>query len=222
MKTDLINKINLGEYVNCYLKTNQIYIENDAFNQNELKLCLTICDDEHINESWAIDLKGVSHYHNLLGIAYMPYFTIDLEDHHPLLWDYHYDSVECELSGTQDLESKQMNELIGELARCYQDNTYGFINLGSNPLLTPIMASNGNPFFSTNQKMIELTEGIFNKYKVHLLNKKIRTGKQKGWAFRPNAKVMLFRNPFIASMTTAFGQAYIVADEISINASNDV
>ncbi|MBK9690043.1 MAG: hypothetical protein IPO65_20875 [Saprospiraceae bacterium] len=70
--------------------------------------------------------------------------------------------------------------------------------------------------------MIELTEGIFNKYKVHLLNKKIRTGKQKGWAFRPNAKVVLFRNPFLSSKTTAFGQAYIVADEISINASNDV
>lgn len=222
MKPDLINKINLGEYVNCYLKTNQIYIENDAFNQNELKLCLTICDDEHINESWVIDLKGVSHYHNLLGIAYMPHFTIDLEDHHPLLWHYLYDSVECELSGTQDLESKQMNELIGELARCYQDNTYGFINLGSNPLLTQFKTKNGNPFFSTNQKMIEITEGIFNKFNVHLSNKKIMTGKQKGWAFRPNAKVMLFRNPFIFSKTTAFGQAYIVADEISIKASNDV
>ncbi|MBK9690030.1 MAG: hypothetical protein IPO65_20790 [Saprospiraceae bacterium] len=63
----------------------------------------------------------------------------------------------------KDLESKQMNELIGELARCYQDNTYGFINLGSNPLLTQFKTKNGNPFFSTNQKMIEITEGIFNK-----------------------------------------------------------
>ena len=217
MKTDLINKINHGEYVNCYLKTNQIYIENDAFNQNEIKLCLTICDDEHINESWIIDLKGVREYHNLHGISYMPHFTIELENNHPLLWDYLYDTVECELSGTQDLESKQMNEFIGELARCYQDNTYGFVNIESNPLFTPIMDSNGNPFFSTNQKMVEITEGVFNRYNVHLLNKKFLTGKQKGWAFRPNAKVMLFRNPFISSPTSAFGQAYIVADEISIN-----
>lgn len=217
MKHDLIQRIILGEYKNCYLSTNQIIINNNAYVQNDLKLFLTFSDDENVNESWVMEFRGVSHYHNLMSIAYMPHFTIDLEDHHPLLWTYHYDMVECELTGMQELDSRQMNELIGEVAKCYHENTFGFINLDSNQLLTRFKTKNGNHFFETNQKIIEITEGIFNKYNVHLSNKIIRTGKQKGSAFRPNAKVMIFRNPFISSKKTSFGQTYIVADEISIN-----
>ena len=171
MKHDLIQRIVLGEYKNCYLSTNQIIINNNAYVQNDLKLFLTFSDD----------------------------------------------MVECELTGMQELDSRQMNELIGEVAKCYHENTFGFINLDSNPLLTRFKTKNGNHFFETNQKIIEITEGIFNKYNVHLSNKIIRTGKQKGSAFRPNAKVMIFRNPFISSKKTSFGQTYIVADEISIN-----
>lgn len=69
--------------------------------------------------------------------------------------------------------------------------------------------------------MIEITEGIFNKYNVNLLKKQMKTGKLKGWAFKPNAKVMLFRNPFISSTKTVLGQTYIVADEIRINLNNE-
>lgn len=220
MKNDLIDRIKLGEYDECYLKTNEIIVKNNAYIQNELKLSIFISDDQNINENWTIEFNGVSQYHDLIGITYMPYFKIDLEDNHPSLWDYLYDSVECELSGLERLKSNLMNELIGEIARCYNENTYGFIDLESNPLLSQFQTKNGNLFFSTNQKMIEITEGIFNKYNVNLLNKQIKTGKQKGWAFKPNAKVMLFRNPFISTTKTVLGQTYIVADEIRISIIN--
>lgn len=219
MKSDLIDRINLGEYDNCYLKTNEIIVKNNAYIQNELKLSIFISDDKNINEYWTIDCNGVRQYQNLNGLPYMPYFKIELEDNHPLLWDYLYDTVDCELCGLEGLKSSVTNELIGEIARCYYENTYGFIKLESNPLISQIKTTNGNLFFSTNQKMIELTEGIFNKYNVSLLNKEIITGIQKGWSFKP--KVMLFRNPFISSTKTVFGQTYIVADEIRINKMND-
>lgn len=217
----LIERIKLGEYENCYLKTNEIIVKNNAYIQNELRLSIFISDDQKVNEYWTIDLKGVSLYHNLIGITYMPYFTIDLEENHPLLWDYLYDSVDCELSGLERLKSNSRNELIGEIAKCYIENTFGFIDLGSNPLLRQIQTRSGNLFFSTNQKMIEITEDIFNKYNVNLLKKQFKTGIQKGWAFKPNAKVILFRNPFISSPKIASGQTYIVADEIIINIKNE-
>lgn len=221
MKNDLINRIKLGDYDNCYLKTNEIIAKNNVYVENDLKLSISISDDLNINEYWTIDFNGVSQYDNLIGLAYMPYFRIDLEDNHPLLWDYIYDSVECELSGLEGLKSNLINELIGEIARCYDENTYGFIKLESNPLLRQIRTKNGNLLFSTNQKIIEITEGIFNKYNVIFLKKQIKTGKLKGWAFKPNAKVMLFRNPHISSTKTVLGQTYIVADEIRINLNNE-
>ena len=216
MKDDLLNRIKLGEYDKCYLKTNEITAKNTSYIQNDLKLSISISDDQNINENWTIQFKEVTNYQNLIGISYLPYFKIDLEENHPLLWDYIYDSVECELSGVDELKSNSINELIGEIAKCYNENTYGFIKLESNPLLNQIRTKTGNLYFSTNQRIIELTESIFNNYNVNLVKKRIKSGKQKGWSFKPNAKVMLFRNPFISSCKTVRGQTYIVANEIEI------
>jgi hypothetical protein len=221
MQNDLIESIKLGVYDKCFLKTSEIRIKNNGYTQNELKLSIFISDEQDINEYWTIDFIGVAEYHNLMGINYMPFFKIDLEVEHPLLWDYLFDTVECELSGVAGLNSDSLNALTGALARCYYENTYGFIKIESNPLLSQLKRTNGNLFFSTNEKIIEITESIFNQYNIHLLEKQIRRDSQKGWYFRPNAKVLLFRNPFVTSATNASGQTYIVADEIRINKLNE-
>ena len=214
MKTDLINRIKKGKYDKCYLKTSVVKGLNNAFVINKMHLSVHISDDQKINENWTIELSGVIQYHNLIAISYLPYFHISIEENHPLLWNYQFDRVECKLKGIKKLNEKSTNELIGELATSYNEHTYGFLRFETNPLLNPIRNSDGDRLFFTNQKVIEITESIFNKYNITLENKQVITGKQIGLAHKPKAKVLLFRNPFISSAKMIRGQSYIVADEI--------
>ncbi len=221
MQEEFINRMESGEYDNCFLKTDEISAINNAFISNSLELSIFISDDQKINENWTVEFNGVSYHHNLLGISYMPYFKIYIQKDHPLLWSYQYDSVECELHGVDNLSTKSRNDLIAELADSYLEQTGGFIRFETNPISNPIRNSNGNRLFLTNQKIFEMVEPILRKQKISIEKIITKSGQQKGWAYRPNVKVILIRNPFVSSIKSIYGQTYIVADKINFKKNSE-
>ena len=221
MENRFIENIRKNKYDKCYLKTSEIKAKNNAFVSNELELSITVSDDQLINENWQIKIKGLSQYHNLIGISYKPYFKIEIENEHPLLWNYKYNLIETELSGIEKLKSVKHNSLIGELANLYANEIGNFVKFETNPISNSMKNSKGKRLFFSNQKLFGMIEPILLKYGITINNFKVKSGAEKGWANKPHAKVMLIRNPFISSKETIGSQTYIIADAFSFEMKNE-
>ena len=222
MKTELIHSQENSKYEKCYLKTDEIKAQNNAFNDNEIKLSISISDDLKTNEKWVIVANGVNQYHNLIGISYMPYFKIEIEDDHPLLWDYNYNRIETELSGIENLAPTVQNEMIAEIAKVYLEDLGGFIKFETNPISTPLKNSKGEKLFITNQKLYNLIEPILLKHGISINQIDIKPKTQKRRANKSKAKVLLFRNPFVTSRKSIKGHSYIIAAEFMIEQKTKV
>ncbi|HMU03508.1 MAG TPA: hypothetical protein PJ990_07775 [Saprospiraceae bacterium] len=133
MQIEFIDNVKNGFYDSCFIKTTEILAINDGYISNSLKLTIFISDEQNISEKWTLTAGGVCNHHNLFSLSYLPYFTIDLEKNHPLLWSYQQNLINCQLKGIEALDYKQKNELIGELANYYSKEAVGFSE--SNPIL---------------------------------------------------------------------------------------
>ena len=221
MENELIQRIENSEFESCFLRTNKIVANNNAFVSNNLELNISISDEQIINENWIIKAHGVTSYNNLISASYMPFFTMNILTDHPLLWDFKYESIECELIGINFLEKNRFLELIISLSDCFKNQSGGFIRFDNNPLANQNLNLRDKIVFKSNKKILELIKPIFEEYQIQMNIIEIRTGEQKGWAYKPKAKVLLIRNPFVSSLKLTRGQAYIVADEFIIKRKNE-
>jgi len=209
-----------GKYDSCFLKTTEILAINDGFISNSGNLSFIISDDQNINERWTLTADGGCIYHNLFSLSYMPYFAMDLEENHSLLWRYQEDLINCQLKGFDILNDKQKNELIGELAKYYSKDAGGFFE--SHPILNPIRDSNGNLILETNQKVFELIEPILRKHEITIENYHVLSSNQKGSSNNQNLKVLLIRNPFVTSVNAIREQTFIIANELKFEKNSTV
>ncbi len=220
MQIEFIDKVKKGIYESCFIMTTEILAINDAYNSNSIKLSIFISDEENINEKWTLTADGVCNHHNLFSLSYLPYFTIDLEENHPLLWSYQQNLIKCQLKGIEALDYKQKNELIGELANYYSKEAVGFTE--SNPILNPIRDSSGNLILETNQKVFDMIEPILRKHKITIENYKVVSSNQMRSSNSPSLRVLLFRNPFVTSINAIRRQTFIIANEIKFEKINNV
>ncbi len=221
MKREFIENIKTGKYKNCYLKTSEVKATNNSFISNELKLSLTISDDQLINENWEIEIIGLRQYHNLIGISYKPYFNIEIKKDHPLLWNYKYDLIEAELGGMDELKPSAKNSLVGELATLYLNDFGGFVKFETNPISKELKNSEGKRLFFSNQKLFGMVAPILLNYGISSKILKVKSEGQKRWTNTPDAKVMLFRDPFITSEGSLGNCSYIIADDFNFELKNE-
>lgn len=214
MTIEFLDNVKKGIYDSCFIKTTEILAINDGYISNSLKLSIFISDEQNINEKWTLTADGVCNYHNLFSLSYMPYFTINLEEYHPMLWRYEQNLINCQLKGFEILNVKQKNELIGELANYYSKEAVGFLE--SHPILNPVRDSNGNLILETNQKVFELIEPILRKHEITIENYQVLSS-QKGSSNHQNLKVLLIRNPFVTSVNAIREQTFIIANELKFD-----
>ena len=203
--------------------------ENDFYQNGNIFLINTKCELGKLNLSefnfvientdnntqlrktsyWKIIANNALDYQNLRNKVLLPYVKITILDNHPLLWNYKEDIYECGLKGFP----KNSAEFIGDLTLEFEKDTGNWLNL--NKFLFSI-----NEYFKKNDYTIisiptslkNIFEKICQKHKINFNVENIIKAINKGFEYRPEAKVLIFGNEDVSPNYFNLNQPYIIAD----------
>ncbi|CAM4356396.1 hypothetical protein [Gillisia limnaea] len=155
-----------------------------------------------------IDFKGI--FEDL----YLPYIKLKILNDHPLLWMYNQPNLECELIKFPENPS----EFIGDLFFEYEKIAGNWIPLHKTFwALNKYYKENGKRNISVPKPLKEPIEKVCKKHGVDFKVKKEIDSYDKGYANRPNAKLLIFGNEDASPDNYNLGQPYIIADEFIAN-----
>jgi hypothetical protein len=161
-------------------------------------------------EYWNITAYKTIAFNNLYTPVYFPYVKLQLIKDHPLLWKYKTDELECELSGIP----VNYNEFIGALYHVFTKNTGNWITInrclfrlhGAKPEERKRVLIIPEPL---RQPIMELCKDFsINFHVIH-----VTRGKNKGYANRPDLKLLMFGNEVVSPNKFNSRQPYIIAED---------
>ncbi len=211
----LIERTNREEfYQSGRLHLINLYGQVGHFNTMEFNFILDeqdiygkIIDVEHwkLISHQTIDFKGI--YADL----YLPYIKLKILTDHPLLWTFTRAKLECALINFP----KNPSEFIGDLFFEYEKLTGNWIPVHENfwNLNESNYKSKGQTNIEIQEPLKEPIEKVCKKHGIVLKVENVRDGFDKGYANRPNAKLLIFGNDDVSPNDFSLGQPYIIADE---------
>lgn len=94
-----------GFYSKWNLKLNSINGQIKSYNDNVLEINLTVENESGLGntekENWKIEVEQVTKVNDIFRPIYLPYIRLSIQEEHPLLWDFKYDELICEISSVR-------------------------------------------------------------------------------------------------------------------------
>ncbi|MEZ5043276.1 MAG: hypothetical protein R2828_25495 [Saprospiraceae bacterium] len=219
MMTQLLNRTNEKDfYDNWNLKLESVNGKIESYQKNNFIINIYIENEnepENKNrEDWQIIAHQAIEVKNIFSPNYLPYIKLSLLENHPLLWEFKYDILECELSGT--LENHY--EFTSKLHWLYEKETGGFIEWKRDfyELQNLIKGKKKIPI-SMNMKTYNFVKSLIDDFDLTLEIITVSSNEDKGYLNRPNAKVLIFGNPDISPNNYNLGQPFVIADKFTAN-----
>ncbi|MBT2161942.1 hypothetical protein [Zobellia barbeyronii] len=161
-------------------------------------------------EYWRLTTHETVDFNGIYADLYLPYIKLKILTDHPLLWTYNKAELECELINFPENPS----EFIGDLFFECKKVTGNWIPLHKNFWdLNDYYKKNGKRNLSIPKPLKEPIEKICKKHGIEFKVKNETDGYDKGYAHRPNTKLLIFGNEDISPNNFSLGQPYIIADE---------
>ncbi|KGO79931.1 hypothetical protein Q763_12055 [Flavobacterium beibuense F44-8] len=211
MINELINISNSEDfYQNCDLIT-ESYSFNTKEKVFELIVSVNQISYDHPVEyqEWKITCKETMKINGFDLDLMMPYVKMKIMDKHPLLWLYHEDKLYYELKGTP----KNIYELGFDLINMFETETGNWIpfhkalwNFKQRLEAEKTTISIPAPL----QKSLEI---ILNKQELSFKLTGQYSGEKKGYADKPETKILMFGNSDVSPYEYSLGQPYIIAED---------
>ncbi|WP_024479292.1 hypothetical protein [Cellulophaga baltica] len=164
----------------------------------------------HSIEHWKLIAHQTIDFNGIYADSYLPYVKLKILTDHPLLWNYNKPVLEFELIGFPENPSEFMGDLFFE----YEKVTGNWIPLHKDFYgLNNYYKQHGKRYFSIPKPLKESIEKVCKKHGIDFKLIKERDGRDKGYANRPNAKLLIFGNEDISPNDFSSGQPYIIAEE---------
>jgi len=210
MIQQLIAKTNDEDfYQNCNLET-ESYSINLKQRRAEIILSINqISYDEPIEyEEWKIISHEIEKIHGFDFDMMMPNVKMKILDKHPLLWKYHDDELECEIKGTP----VDIHKFVFDLVKLLEKHAGNWIDLKD---ITWNFSYYMFKIPRTIDIPVSLEEGIRQICTDQNLSFRIKNysaGEDKGCAYRPNSKILMFGNEDVSPYEFNLFQPYIIAE----------
>ncbi|PZR22413.1 MAG: hypothetical protein DI539_05580 [Flavobacterium psychrophilum] len=213
MIEELIRRTNLKEfYHDCdfklesyhYKASKQIFSVTTSINQ--------ISYDHFVEyEEWKITCVNTESVYGFDFDIMMPYVKMKILDDHPLLWLYHNDELYCDISGTP----KDFNQFVYQLVQLLEAETGGWLAFhdlfrGFMNLIHKGMFTTKIPF-----SLAKSLETICEEQNLTFKIIERSSGEDKGYANKPNSKLLMFGNSDVSPYEYNLGQSYVIADEFT-------
>lgn len=218
MIEQLLERTNRKEfYQGGRLHLSQLNGQIGHFHTLELNLILDEQDDygKHITvEHWQLISHQTIDFSGIFANLYLPYIKLKILTEHPLLWTFNKPVLECEMNNFP----KNPSEFIGDLFFEHEKITGNWIQLTKNFWsLNKSYKTNGKRNLSIPKPLEEPIKRICEKHGIEFFVKNEIDGDKKGYANRPNAKLLIFGNEDVSPNDFNLGQPYIIADEFIAN-----
>jgi hypothetical protein len=214
----LIERTNKKEfYHNGRLLLKDLNGQIEQFKTLELNLLLDEQDDygQLANlEHWRLICHQTIDFRGIFADLYLPYIKLKILTDHPLLWEYTKPELECLLN----YFPKNPSEFIGDLFFEYEKITGNWIPINDTFWsLNEHYKKMGKRNLSIAKPLREPIERVCEKHGIEFIVENEIDGYNKGYANRPNAKLLIFGNEDVSPNDFNLGQPYIIADEFLAN-----
>ncbi|ADV49008.1 hypothetical protein Celal_1707 [Cellulophaga algicola DSM 14237] len=166
-------------------------------------------------EHWKLISHQTIDFNGIYADLYLPYIKLKILTDHPLLWTFTKPKLECELKNFP----KNPSEFIGDLFFEYEKLTGNWIPVHKNfwSLNESYYKTKGKTNIGIQEPLKEPIERICKKHGIEFKVENVQDGRDKGYANRPNAKLLIFGNEDVSPNDFSLGQPYIIADEFIAN-----
>jgi hypothetical protein len=215
MIEQLIERTNTTEfYQNGHFHLTELNGQIGQFNTTEFNFVAEEQDDfgkMHKVEHWRLIAHKTIDFIGIYADLYLPYIKLKILTDHPLLWTYNKAELECELINFPENPS----EFIGDLFFEYEKLTGNWIPVHKNfwSLNESYYKTKGKRNLSIPKPLKEPIKKVCEKHGIEFKVNKEADGYDKGYANRPNAKLLIFGNEDVSPNDFSLGQPYIIAEE---------
>jgi len=165
-------------------------------------------------ENWRLISRQTIDFKGMYTDLYLPYIKLDILTEHPLLWTFNKPELECELKSFP----KNQSEFIGDLFFEFEKITGNWIPLHKHFwAFNEYFKKNGKRYISIPKPLSIAIQKTCEKHGIEFKIKREIEGDNKGYADRPNVKLLIFGNEDVSPNDFSLGQPYIIADEFVAN-----
>lgn len=169
-----------------------------------------ITDVEH----WRLISHNTISFNGIFSEQYLPYIKLKILTEHPLLWTFNKNELECELNGFPTNESA----FIGDLFFAYEKHAGNWLPINMDFYnIKEYYKRNGKMNIGISEPLAEPIRAVCEKHGIEFNVENIIKDFDKGYTYRPNAKLLIFGNEDVSSNNFNLGQHYIIADEFIAN-----
>jgi hypothetical protein len=169
-----------------------------------------ITDVEH----WRLISHNTIDFNGIFSEQYLPYIKLKILTEHPLLWTFNKNELECELTGFPTNAS----EFIGDLYFAYEKHAGNWLPLNENFYnIKEYYKKAGKMNLGISEPLAEPIRAVCEKHGIEFNVENVIKDFDKGYTYRPNAKLLIFGNEDVSPNDFSLGQPYIIADEFIAN-----
>ncbi|HEX8561966.1 MAG TPA: hypothetical protein VF676_03195 [Flavobacterium sp.] len=212
MINELIKKTNDKEFYNdCDLK-----LESYSFrtSNSTFEMILSINQNSYDipveYEEWKLTCKNTEKFDGFFWSVTLPYVKMKILEKHPLLRIYHENKLECNIKG----KPENLSEFIGGVSNILERETGNWITVNE------YFWNNEEYYEKFSERTITIPKSLEKSIKEicedHDLSFQINNeivGEDKGYADKPNSKILIFGNEDVSPNDFNLNQPYIIAEE---------
>lgn len=194
---------------------NLVSVNHQAGNQSLSEFDFILDDRDEMGaqinlQYWKIKAFKTLEINNLVLDTLLPYIKLKILEEHPLLWKYNKSELECELKNFPE----KINEFVGELYFEIEKVTGNWIAFDK--IIYGLQQySKGIAILNFPEPLKVIFESICSKYNIDFSIINTIEGYKKGYADRPNAKLLIFGNEDVNPNESNLYQPYMIADNFS-------
>lgn len=213
MIEELIRRTNLDDFYSNYYLSLKSYSYKAA--EKLFELSISIKDDGYGNngnlEEWKISSINTEKVSGFDFDIMLPYIKMKILDNHPLLWLYHSDEMSCDIIGIPG----DIHKLVFDLAALLEAETGGWLSF--HDIFRGCMTSvqRGRFMVRITYPIAKRLEAICKEQNLTFKITERSSGNEKGYADKPNAKLLMFGNSDVSPYEYNLGQSYIIAEEFT-------
>ena len=163
-------------------------------------------------EEWKLTCINTEKFDGFFWSLTLPYVKMKILDKHPLLLVFHENELECEIKG----KPENVSEFIGDVTNFLEKETGNWITVQK------YFWNNQERFQKYSKRTISIPKSlekhfreICDKHKLGFTINVETAGEAKGYANKPNSKVLLFGNEDVSPNDFNMNQPFIIAEEFT-------